>query len=169
MKVTSRFFVVIILLLSVNGCHHYKVGTVKTISAGYIVEKDKAHDYLIVHMDEEIWNLQNARSENNQLLGTKHAITSNHTAFIKNQNTSKNIYRYKKSNYSPKNEVHIYVNKAIIDEGGSVVINVADITNVEVYDEAVGANITTNVVAPISVAGAGFYVFFIIMIYIYGF
>ena len=156
-KVTLRLFTVIMLLLSANACHHYKIGKVKSISAGYIVEKDKMLDYLIVHVDDEIWNLQNARSENDQILGVKQPISPYHNEFTKNQYRSKNVYQYKKNNSSPANEVHIYVSKVKFVDDGEVLIHIDDISKVEVYDEAVGANLATTVlpVAVIVVAAAG--------------
>ena len=53
-KALSKISILFILLISFNSCHHYKIGTVKPISAGYIAEKEKAQDYLNVHMGEEI-------------------------------------------------------------------------------------------------------------------
>ena len=92
-KTIVQSCLVFLFLIQINSCQYYRIGSVKTITPEYVVEKEKLLDYIIVHVDNEVWNLNNTTSENDLIKGIKDVVSPLHNEYMKNESGSKKIYK----------------------------------------------------------------------------
>lgn len=146
----KKSFVYSLLLTSVlftlSGCHFYKIGTVKSISGPYLIEKQNTKDYLIVHFNDSVFQLANIRLEGEVIQGELRPLSYFHLMSIKNEGKEATNFRYKKTESKPTNEVHIFLSQNPSIELSIITIPIDQISKVEVYDEATGLTIASYVV-----------------------
>ena len=141
-KVAS--FLILVFLIHLLGCKYYKIGSAQAISGEYILQKSEIHDYLVVHVEDDFWHLDQVKLVNDTIMGRKRPMSSLHSDYEKYQYRQGSVHRFTK-NTMPTNEVHIYVRKYDTSEDNNVNLAVTDIIKIEVYDLAVGVTVATYV------------------------
>lgn len=145
-------------LVSLQGCmQYYKVKKVSNVTSQemekFIVQKK----FIIVHQDNLFMHLSNARMTEGGLTGELVALTENQMKFKSTKPKGNTRYKNNKTHREKyvTNEVHLYLQKSVIQDFGSaqkVVIPLSEIAYTDVYLIAEGQS-TISWVAPIVIGG----------------
>lgn len=157
-RVVLMFFA-LCWLVSLQGCmQYYKVKKVSNVTVQDMEKFIAQKKFIIVHQDSEFRHLSNARMTEGVLAGELVALTENQLKFKSTKPTGATRYK-NNSKHREKyvtNEVHLYLQKSVIQDFGSakqVMIPLSDIAYTDVYLIAEGRS-TISWVAPL-VIGAG--------------
>ena len=150
-------FLMLMLLVFIQGCRYYKVQTLKTVTPKDMKKFDSLHKYIIVHQGASAWHLTNLGYNNEQVSGHLAMLPEEHLKYQTTDTKSSN--KYEKSDMhngaNVLSEVHLYIGNITVPvfaEGDSVQIAYSSFARGEVYRKD---NSTTAVAVAVPLALAG--------------
>lgn len=159
------------LLNTTVGCYYYTYTRDNSPSAEKLDALKNSPNYIIVHSGAQAFNLSTVRVDQQAqtISGTTYPLSVDHS---KNYLTTKpepgSANRYKKTgiNSTPYviNEVHLFIRDLELKEGESVLIPLASIEKVEVYDPDTGATTASHIFGGLGIVAAGILVIGIIIL-----
>ncbi len=150
-------FLTLAFLHLIVGCSYYTVRNVSTTPVNIptqIEELNQSHDYIIIHSGDEIWYLGNALIDTDNKLISGIVLYDDYIHDFQNERKVGRTYQYNKSNQSPLNELHFYLDSIAIPEAGyEISIPISKIKTVSVNDKNTLRTIEY-IVLPIVLLGA---------------
>ena len=127
-------------LTATNGCYYFRVNRSSEPPANTISKMQDEHKYIIVHLDDKLWQLSDIIIEQENITGKISDLSS-----IVNYKTVKKDApnRYKKDESQILNEVHIYTTEFTKIGSTKITFPIKAISKIEVYDKATGATIAS--------------------------
>ena len=127
-------------LTGTNGCYYFRVNRSSEPPANTISKMQDEHKYIIVHLDDKLWQLSDIIIEQENITGKISDLSS-----IVNYKTVKKDApnRYKKDESQILNEVHIYTTEFTKIGSTKITFPIKAISKIEVYDKATGATIAS--------------------------
>lgn len=141
---------ILLMLNMVVGCNYFKV---TQFTNPTVLNELKPAEYLIIHMPSDAivpFHLQNPVLEGDKqtLSGLKMPVNSEH---MRNEPPQSRGNSYNPALESPDDEVHIHITSLEEKPDGTVIIDIQNITKVEVYDRQVGTFVASIFAVPLGI------------------
>lgn len=147
----------LVIVPQLSGCYYYKVHTYHSPESKKASKLISGKKYFILHQHTDVWHLKEGSVDfdGRDLEGTKEPLDSNHRYYLSVDKTHINRFRPAKRLKrlegqhivpdEPVYEVHIYVSDYTGDQGDDIVVPLAAIRRIEVYEIAKGATMSSQV------------------------
>ena len=138
----QQMITVLLLLITVTSCKYYTIKTHKQDSRAFDETIDPYYDYnndsYFLHVGNQFWLLENATVTDGQLTGSGLIAVDKDYSYFYNKVISGNssIKKVKKRDLEYVNQVHVYADLFSEDAKAGIIINLKDITKVDVMKDA---------------------------------
>jgi hypothetical protein len=148
-------------LTMIHGCYYFRVNKSTESPAITISKMQDQQKFIILHLDDQIWQLSDIIIEKDNLTGKITAL-SGHEIY-KRANPDK-ANRYRKRESQILNEVHIYTTEFTKIDATKVSIPIKAITKIDVFDKASGATIASWVFSGLAIGVGAWGILLIIVL-----
>ena len=146
----------VLILLMVSSCHYFRINKSSAATAEEVLRLQTEGRYIILHLEDKTWHLTDITSGVNTLHGTISGFEG-HQMYRKASPDKVVRYRNSQAVYEGEviNEAHIYVTELGRKGQSEVFFPVTAIKNVDVYEKAKGASLSSGLLSVLGVAGIG--------------
>ncbi|OYU97467.1 MAG: hypothetical protein CFE21_04015 [Bacteroidetes bacterium B1(2017)] len=153
----------LLLVSTLSSCHYFKIAA--SFSDGSEIESAITSErYLIIHQGSEVFHLNNPalNYEKGELYGKYSSLPYSHQFYRNARGRNTNFYR--KDMGHPETEVHIYVSEFGRDSLTGVIIPIASVQRMDVYELERGTTFATYVLGVVG----GFFAFIFLLALLLG-
>ena len=134
------WFTIFSLLAMTNGCYYYRVNRSSEPPANTISKMQDEHKFIIMHIDDKVWQLSDIIIEQENITGTISELYGIEK-YRKVKPDAPN--RYRKDQSQILNEVHIYISELTKTGSTKITFPIKVISRIDIYDKATGATIAS--------------------------
>jgi hypothetical protein len=134
------WFTIFSLLAMTNGCYYYRVNRSSGPPANTISKMQDEHKFIILHIDDKVWQLSDIIIEQENITGTISELYGIEKYRIVKPDVPN---RYRKDQSQILNEVHIYTTEFTKTGSTKITFPIKAISRINIYDKATGATIAS--------------------------